>query len=126
MTLYTTVMDTITTYTGLSLAAFFTIAALMFVVYKTVCGMFVDPEHYDAKKPVAAANLPEPLAISEPVQLGDVKEEELTAYDGSDPKKPILMAIKGQIYDLDFLPPRSLNNHLECGIRSSRPPFDRR
>ncbi|KAL5767316.1 hypothetical protein ACOSQ2_014099 [Xanthoceras sorbifolium] len=90
MALYTTVMDTITTYTGLSLAAFFTIAALMFVVYKTVCGMFVDPEHYDAKKPVAAANLPEPPAISEPVQLGDVKEEELTAYDelAEKPSKP--------------------------------------
>ncbi|KAH7571412.1 hypothetical protein JRO89_XS04G0045800 [Xanthoceras sorbifolium] len=103
MALYTVMMDTMTTYTGLSPAAFFTIAALMFVVYKTVCGMFVDPEHYDAKKPVAAAsaaNLPEPPAVSEPVQLGDVKEEELRAYDGSDPKKPLLMAIKGQIYDV--------------------------
>jgi predicted heme/steroid binding protein len=29
-----------------------------------------------------------------------VTEEELKAYDGSDPKKPLLMAIKGQIYDV--------------------------
>jgi len=35
-----------------------------------------------------------------PVQLGEVTEEELRAYDGSDPKKPLLMAIKGQIYDV--------------------------
>lgn len=45
----------------------------------------------------------------EPVQLGDVTLEELKAYDGTDPKKPLLMAIKGQIYDvsrsrLGFLP----------------------
>ncbi|KAK0592107.1 hypothetical protein LWI29_013440 [Acer saccharum] len=104
MALYTALVDTITTYSGLSPAAFFTIAALMFVVYKTVCGMFVDPEDYDAKKPVAAttttATLPEMPAVSEPVQMGDVTEEELRAYDGSDPKKPLLMAIKGQIYDV--------------------------
>ncbi|ONK57079.1 uncharacterized protein A4U43_C10F16390 [Asparagus officinalis] len=35
-----------------------------------------------------------------PVQSGEVTEEELRAYDGSDPKKPLLMAIKGQIYDV--------------------------
>nr|CAD1844393.1 unnamed protein product [Ananas comosus var. bracteatus] len=32
--------------------------------------------------------------------LGEVTEEELRAFDGSDPKKPLLMAIKGQIYDV--------------------------
>ncbi|KAK6159013.1 hypothetical protein DH2020_006327 [Rehmannia glutinosa] len=35
-----------------------------------------------------------------PVQMGDVTEEDLRAYDGSDPNKPLLMAIKGQIYDV--------------------------
>lgn len=35
-----------------------------------------------------------------PVQLGDVTEEELKAYDGSDPGTPLLMAMKGQIYDV--------------------------
>ncbi|KHN31503.1 Membrane steroid-binding protein 2 [Glycine soja] len=35
-----------------------------------------------------------------PVQIGEVTEEELKAYDGSDPEKPLLMAIKGQIYDV--------------------------
>ena len=35
-----------------------------------------------------------------PVQLGEITEEELKVYDGSDPKKPLLMAIKSQIYDV--------------------------
>ncbi|KAJ9679337.1 hypothetical protein PVL29_021307 [Vitis rotundifolia] len=35
-----------------------------------------------------------------PVQLGEITEEELKTYDGSDSKKPLLMAIKGQIYDV--------------------------
>ncbi|KAJ7567673.1 hypothetical protein O6H91_01G001600 [Diphasiastrum complanatum] len=30
-----------------------------------------------------------------PVQLGDVTEEELKAYEGTHPTKPLLMAIKG-------------------------------
>ncbi|KAF9617587.1 hypothetical protein IFM89_037399, partial [Coptis chinensis] len=38
--------------------------------------------------------------LQAPVQLGEVTEEELKAYDGSDPKKPLLMAIRGQIYDV--------------------------
>ncbi|KAJ4966656.1 hypothetical protein NE237_018505 [Protea cynaroides] len=36
----------------------------------------------------------------EPLQLGEIAEEELKAYDGSDPKKPLLMAIKGQVFDV--------------------------
>uniref|UniRef100_A0A2P2PIA9 Cytochrome b5 heme-binding domain-containing protein n=1 Tax=Rhizophora mucronata TaxID=61149 RepID=A0A2P2PIA9_RHIMU len=87
MGLYSTVMESIEQYTGLAPAAFFTIAALMVVVYKTVCSMFLGPE--DFKKPVR-----------EPVQLGDVTEQELRAYNGSDPNKPLLMAIKSQIYDV--------------------------
>ncbi|KAI3738013.1 hypothetical protein L2E82_28031 [Cichorium intybus] len=34
------------------------------------------------------------------IQLGDMSEEELKAYDGTDPRKPVLMAIKGKIYDV--------------------------
>ncbi|KAA8516298.1 hypothetical protein F0562_016591 [Nyssa sinensis] len=94
MGLYATMMDAIPEYTGLSPAAFFTIAALMVVVYKVVCGMFVAAEDYVAVK--KANN----YTLREPVQLGDVTEDELRAYDGSDPNKPLLMAIKGQIYDV--------------------------
>lgn len=109
--LYAAVMDTITTYTGLSPAAFFTILALMGVVYKTVCSMFVDPEPPEdlknklisssaAASAATAANFSNQTVIPETVQLGDVTEHELRAYDGSDPNKPLLMAIKGQIYDV--------------------------
>ncbi|KAJ9553091.1 hypothetical protein OSB04_017136 [Centaurea solstitialis] len=35
-----------------------------------------------------------------PVQPWEISEEELKAYDGRDPKKPLLMAIKGQVYDV--------------------------
>ncbi|PSS35778.1 Membrane steroid-binding protein [Actinidia chinensis var. chinensis] len=94
MGLYSTAMDAITEYTGLSPAAFFTIAAMMVVVYKVVCGMFVAAGDY------VAVNRANAYALREPVQLGDVTEEELRAYNGSDPEKPLLMAIKGHIYDV--------------------------
>ncbi|XAR69541.1 hypothetical protein NMG60_11001171 [Bertholletia excelsa] len=94
MGIYGTVMDGITQYTGLSPAAFFTILAMMVVVYKVVSGMFVAAEDYVAVKRANAQ------ALREPVQLGDVTEEQLRSYDGSDPDKPLLMAIKGQIYDV--------------------------
>jgi len=41
-----------------------------------------------------------PPPVPEPVQVGEITEEELRQYDGSDPEKPLLMAIKGQIYDV--------------------------
>lgn len=95
MGLYATVMGGITENTGLSPAAFFTILAMMAVVYKLVCGMFVAAGDYVAVKKSNA------YASREPVQLGEnVTEEELRGYDGSDPEKPLLMAIKGQIYDV--------------------------
>lgn len=93
MGLYSTAMEAVAAYTGLSPAAFFTILAMMVIMYKIVCGMFVDPESHST----AASSFRPP---AEPVQLGDVTEEQLRAYDGSDPTKPLLMAIKGQIYDV--------------------------
>ncbi|KAK1365903.1 hypothetical protein POM88_041464 [Heracleum sosnowskyi] len=94
MGFYATSMDTITYYSGLSPPAFFTILALMYVVYKVVCGMFVAADDYMAVKRT------NDFVLREPVQLGDVTVDELRAYDGSDPNKPLLMAIKGQIYDV--------------------------
>ncbi|XVF50522.1 hypothetical protein PTKIN_Ptkin04bG0108200 [Pterospermum kingtungense] len=87
---YSTVMELVTEVTGLSPTAFFTILAMMVVAYKIVCGMFLGPEDFRQKPK------------KEPVQVGDITEEELRAYDGSDPKKPLLIAIKGQIYDVSF------------------------
>lgn len=92
--LWTTITEAIDHYTGLSPTAFFTIMALMVVTYRVVCGMFVAAEDYVAVK---KAN---EFVVREPVQLGEVTEEELREYDGKDPNKPLLMAIKGQIYDV--------------------------
>ncbi|KAK6929776.1 Cytochrome b5-like heme/steroid binding domain [Dillenia turbinata] len=102
--LYYTFMEAITNYTGLTPTAFFTILAIMVVAYKMVCGLFVSPEDYYRSLPNNGVNpnivSDQSFQIAEPVQLGDVTEEELRAYDGSDPCKPLLMAIKGQIYDV--------------------------
>ncbi|GJR47392.1 membrane steroid-binding protein 2-like protein [Tanacetum coccineum] len=94
MALYATLTNTITEYTGLSPAAFFTIAALMYVVYKVVSGMFVAADDYVAVK------RDQEYVLREPVQIGDITEDELRPYDGSDNSKPLLMAIKGKIYDV--------------------------
>ncbi|KAK6914094.1 Cytochrome b5-like heme/steroid binding domain [Dillenia turbinata] len=97
-------MEAITDYTGRNPTAFFTILAIMVVAYKMVCGLFVSPEDYNNSLPNSGVNPNNVSAqyfqVAEPVQLGDVTEEELRAYDGSDPCKPLLMAIKGQIYDV--------------------------
>lgn len=41
-----------------------------------------------------------PAQTPEPVQVGKISPEDLLAYDGSDANKPLLMAIKGQVYDV--------------------------
>jgi membrane-associated progesterone receptor component len=96
-------MEEITWYTGLSPTAFFTIAFMMIVVYRTVSAMFVSPEDYNKPPVVSARTDPrfvDPEPPREPVQLGEITDQELRSYNGSDPSKPLLMAIKGQIYDV--------------------------
>ncbi|KAF5786018.1 putative cytochrome b5-like heme/steroid binding domain-containing protein [Helianthus annuus] len=94
MALYTTITDAITEYSGLSPTAFFTISAMMVVVYKIVSTMFVAADDYVAVK------REQQFTLREPVQIGSITEEELRPYNGSDPNKPLLMAIKGKIYDV--------------------------
>ncbi|PKA61850.1 Membrane steroid-binding protein 2 [Apostasia shenzhenica] len=96
MGLFTLLSDTIYSYTGLSPVAFFTILALMVGIYHLVSGMFVSPEAIAAKTSLP----PEPELPPGPIQIGEVTLDELRTYDGSDPKKPLLMAIKGNIYDV--------------------------
>ncbi|KAL6321636.1 hypothetical protein AAG906_025468 [Vitis piasezkii] len=94
--LWETLKEAITAYTGLSPTAFFTVLALALAVYHVVSGFFVSPVH-----PVRERELfKEMEPLPPPVQLGEITEEELKTYDGSDSKKPLLMAIKGQIYDV--------------------------
>ncbi|PON91035.1 Cytochrome b5-like heme/steroid binding domain containing protein [Trema orientale] len=114
MGIYSGVMEEITWYTGLSPAAFFTIAALMVVVYRTVSAMFVSPEDFN-KPPVASISINDNNSSflngvlgqtttttnhQQSLQLGDMTEKELRAYNGSDPNKPLLISVKGQIYDV--------------------------
>lgn len=94
---WATLKHAIEAYTGLSAATFFTVLALAVAIYYAVSGFFGEPAVVSDKRKVEAEEL-EPLPP--PVQIGEVTEEELRAYDGSDPKKPLLMAIKGQIYDV--------------------------
>ena len=92
----------IVAYTGLTPAAFFTAVAAAAALYVAVSGLFARPEPVPARRR-EAEDEGEGRAfgpLPPPVQLGEVTEEELRAYDGSDPKKPLLMAIKGQIYDV--------------------------
>ncbi|KFK34187.1 hypothetical protein AALP_AA5G112000 [Arabis alpina] len=95
--LWESLKESITAYTGLSPAAFFTVIALAFAVYQLVSGFFVSPEQH---RPRSMESQPQPAPLPPPVQLGEITEDELKLYDGADSKKPLLMAIKGQIYDV--------------------------
>ncbi|KAF0928863.1 hypothetical protein E2562_010721 [Oryza meyeriana var. granulata] len=94
--LWETLKQAIVAYTGLSPAAFFTAVAVAAALYHVVSGIFAAPP----PPPPRPREEPEAEPLPPPVQLGEVSEEELRQYDGSDPKKPLLMAIKGQIYDV--------------------------
>lgn len=94
--LWATLEQAIKSYTGLSPATFFTFVAVAVAFYYVVSAYF-EPAPAPRKRELEAEPV-EPLPP--PVQLGEISEEELSAYDGSDAKKPLLMAIKGQIYDV--------------------------
>uniref|UniRef100_A0A5B7A9L5 Putative membrane steroid-binding protein 2-like n=2 Tax=Davidia involucrata TaxID=16924 RepID=A0A5B7A9L5_DAVIN len=95
--LWETLKESITVYTGLSPATFFTVVALGLAIYYVISGLFGSSDHHHQRSRDAEEKM-EPLPP--PVQVGEISEEELKAYDGNDPKNPLLMAIKGQIYDV--------------------------
>ncbi|CAN6287808.1 unnamed protein product [Urochloa humidicola] len=94
--LWETLKQAIVAYTGLSPAAFFTAVAVAAALYHVVSGLFAAPP----PPPPRPREEPEAEPLPPPVQMGEVSEEVLREYDGTDPKKPLLMAIKGQIYDV--------------------------
>lgn len=94
--LWHTVEQAIVHYTGLSPATFFTGLAVAVALYHVVSGWLAAPPPRRERE--MEFEQMEPLPP--PVQLGEITEEELSVYDGSDPKKPLLMAIKGEIYDV--------------------------
>jgi len=91
-----TAKHAIDSYTGLSPATFFTVLAVAAAFYYVISGFFAPPP--PPRRSDREFEAPEPLPP--PVQLGEVTEEDLAVYSGEDPKKPLLMAIKGQIYDV--------------------------
>ncbi|KVI04699.1 membrane steroid-binding protein 1-like [Cynara cardunculus var. scolymus] len=94
-----TVKEAITAYTGLSPNAFFTVVASGIAIYYVYSVLFGgSSDHHPQHRPRSFEEDVQPLPP--PVQLGEISEEELKAYDGNDPQKPLLMAIKGQIYDV--------------------------
>ncbi|XWS50542.1 hypothetical protein CRYUN_Cryun12cG0095700 [Craigia yunnanensis] len=95
--LWETLKEAITAYTGLSPATFFTVLALLWAIYYVVTSLFGSSDDHHLRTRATEEQM-EPLPP--PVQLGEIFEEELKQYDGSDSKKPLLMAIKGQIYDV--------------------------
>ncbi|TKY51282.1 Membrane steroid-binding protein 1 [Spatholobus suberectus] len=98
--LWETLKEAIMAYTGLSLSTFFTVLALLLAVYYVVSGLFgssSDHRHHHRHIEEEEEEMP---PLRPPVQVGEITAEELRAYDGSDPEKPLLMAIKGQIYDV--------------------------
>ena len=94
--LWATVKHAITDYTGLSPAIFFTVIAMSLAFYYVVSGLFGTSHSHQNLRSLDEQMEPLPP----PIQVGEISEEELKQYDGSDPKKPLLMAIKGQIYDI--------------------------
>ncbi|KAF6148998.1 hypothetical protein GIB67_009617 [Kingdonia uniflora] len=95
--LWETLKESIKVYTGLSPTIFFTVVAVALAFYYVVSGLFGSPPPHQTRGRDFDEEM-EPLPP--PVQLGEIGEEELKVYDGSDPKKPLLMAIKAQIYDV--------------------------
>lgn len=106
------IADAVQAYTGLSPAAAFTVLALMLATYLIVSTLFVAPDSA-ASAPAAHPKPPqqqeqgtesesEPFVppFPDPVQVGEITLEQLRAYDGKDPAKSILIAIRGQVYDV--------------------------
>jgi membrane-associated progesterone receptor component len=107
------IADAVQVYTGLSPAAAATILALMLATYLLVSSLLVAP----APAPASAPSQPPqeenkeeekekeqeatvPFVFPDPVEVGEVTLEQLRAYDGKDPAKQILIAIRGQVYDV--------------------------
>ncbi|OIV91462.1 hypothetical protein TanjilG_02080 [Lupinus angustifolius] len=97
--LWETAKEAIIAYTGLAPATFFTVLAALFAAYYVFSGLFgsSSDHHRHTDRDFEEEEMP---PLRPPVQLGEITEEELKAYDGSDLEKPLLMAIKGQIYDV--------------------------
>ncbi|KAK6155730.1 hypothetical protein DH2020_009978 [Rehmannia glutinosa] len=99
--LWETFKESITVYTGLSPSTFFTAIAVGLALYYVVLNLSASSSSDDGQGEHGSSGFEEKMKpLPPPVQLGEISVEELKQYDGSDPNKPLLMAIKGQIYDV--------------------------
>jgi membrane-associated progesterone receptor component len=92
-------------YTGLTPGAAATILALMAATYLLVSSIFVapapaPPQQQREGEKAQEEEEPMPFVYPDPVDVGGVTLEQLRAYDGKDPVKQILIAIRGQVYDV--------------------------
>ncbi|CAN6295285.1 unnamed protein product [Urochloa humidicola] len=110
------IAEALQAYTGLTPGAAATILALMLATYLLVSSLFVAPaapspsvppkqpqlkqEDEKEKEQEGEEEPPMPFVYPDPVEVGEVTLEQLRAYDGKDPAKQILIAIRGQVYDV--------------------------
>ncbi|ONL97484.1 membrane steroid-binding protein 1 [Zea mays] len=107
------IAEALQAYTGLTPAAAATILALMVATYLLVSSLFVAPAPAPAplskppqqqregeKAQEEEEEEPMPFVYPDPVEVGELTLEQLSAYDGKDPAKQILIAIRGQVYDV--------------------------
>lgn len=103
------IAEALQAYTGLTPGAAATILALMLATYLLVSSLFVAPappkppqqqEEKKEKEGGEGEEEPMPFVYPDPVEVGEVTLEQLRAYDGKDPAKQILIAIRGQVYDV--------------------------
>lgn len=110
------IVDAVQAYTGLSPAAAATILALMLATYLLVSSLFVAPASAPPQPPQQEKKeegkeekekeqdqeeeATVPFVFPDPVEVGEITLEQLRAYDGKDPAKQILIAIRGQVYDV--------------------------
>ncbi|KAI3744392.1 hypothetical protein L1987_57472 [Smallanthus sonchifolius] len=95
-----TLKEAITANTRLTLNAFFTFVAAGVAVYYVFSVLVGGSSDHHQQQHLPRSFEEDVQSIPPPVQLVDISEEELKAYDGNDPQKPLLMAIKGQINDV--------------------------
>ena len=112
------VAEALQAYTGLTPGAAATILALMLATYLLVSSLFVAPaapspaappkqpeqqreeERKEKEKDQEEEEAPMPFVFPDPVEVGEITLEQLRSYDGKDPAKQILIAIRGQVYDV--------------------------
>jgi membrane-associated progesterone receptor component len=104
------IAEVLQAYTGLTPGAAATILALMVATYLLVSSLFVAPapapppkppqQQREGQKAQEEEEEPMPFVYPDPVEVGEVTLEQLSAYDGKDPAKQILIAIRGQVYDV--------------------------